>query len=64
MCAQDIYLRNSENEFSVDSFPEINNLLDLNFINANKPYDFSVNYSNDKFSVKSYLGDRFNFSGY
>tara|TARA_A100001015_G_scaffold110535_1_gene122690 strand:- start:2119 stop:5652 length:3534 start_codon:yes stop_codon:yes gene_type:complete len=61
---QDIYLRNSENEFSVDSFPEINNLLDLNFINANKPYDFSVNYSNDKFSVKSYLGDRFNFSGY
>ena len=61
---QDIYLRIFENEFSVDSFPEINNLLDLNFINANKPYDFSVNYSNDKFSVKSYLGDRFNFSGY
>ena len=61
---ENIYLRNSENEYSVESFSEINNLLDLNFINTNKSYDFSVNYSNDKFSVKSYLGDGFIFSGY
>ena len=61
---ENIYLRNSENEYSIESFSEINNLLDINFINTNKSYDFSVNYSNDKFSVKSYLGDGFIFSGY
>ena len=58
---KNIYLRNSENEYSVESFSEINNLLDLNFINTDKSYDFGVNYSNDMFSVKSYLGDGFIF---
>ena len=61
---QNIYLKNSENEIYLESFAEINNLLDANFIENITNYDFGIIYSNDKFSINSYLGDRFNFSGY
>ncbi|MBC8396537.1 MAG: translocation/assembly module TamB [Flavobacteriales bacterium] len=61
---QNIYLKNSENEIHLESFAEINNLLDANFIENITNYDFGIIYSNDKFSINSYLGDRFNFSGY
>ena len=61
---QNIYLKNSENEIYLESFAEINNLLDANFIENITNHDFGIIYSNDKFSINSYLGDRFNFSGY
>lgn len=61
---QNIYLKNSENEIYLESFAEINNLLDVNFIENITNHDFGIIYSNDKFSINSYLGDRFNFSGY
>ncbi len=61
---QNIYFKNSNNELSLESFSEINNLLDSSFINNDKDYDLTINYLNDKFSIQSYLGDKFNFSGY
>ena len=61
---QNIYFKNSNNELSLESFSEINNLVDSSFINNDKDYDLTINYLNDKFSVQSYLGDKFNFSGY
>ena len=61
---ENIYLKNSENEIHLESLTEINNLLDVDFIKKISNHDFGISYSNDKFSFKSYLGDRFNFSGY
>ena len=61
---QNIYFKNSNNELSLESFSEINNLVDSSFINNDKDYDLTINYLNDKFSIQSYLGDKFNFSGY
>ena len=61
---ENIYLKNSENEIHLESLTEINNLLDVDFIKNITNHDFGISYSNDKFSFKSYLGDRLNFSGY
>jgi hypothetical protein len=61
---ENMYLKNSENEIHLESLIEINNLLDVDFVKKIKNHDFEISYTNDKFSFKSYLGDRFNFSGY
>jgi hypothetical protein len=61
---ENIYLKNSENEIHLESLTEINNLLDVDFVKNITNHDFGISYSNDKFSFKSYLGDRLNFSGY
>ena len=61
---ENIYLKNSENEIHLESLIEINNLLDVDFVKKITNHDFGISYSNDKFSFRSYLGDRFNFSGY
>jgi hypothetical protein len=61
---ENMYLKNSENEIYLESLTEINNLLDIDLVKKITNHDFVISYSNDKFSFKSYLGDRFNFSGY
>jgi hypothetical protein len=61
---ENMYLKNSENEIYLESLTEINNLFDVDFVKKITNHDFVISYSNDKFSFKSYLGDRFNFSGY
>ena len=61
---QNILIKNSSNEFSFESLSDINKLLDYNFIEINRNYDFTINYSNDMFSIESYLGDGLSLSGY
>ena len=61
---QDLYLKNLNNELSLESFSEINDLIDSNFINDDINHDFSINYLNDKFYIESFLGNGLNFSGY
>ena len=47
---QNILIKNSSNEFSFESLSDINKLLDYNFIDINRNYDFTINYSNNMFS--------------
>ncbi len=61
---QNIYIRNSLNEFNLESIFEINDLLDSNFIKNDIDYDFSFNYIKDRFYIESYLGEGLNFSGF
>ena len=61
---QNIFIKNSSNEFSFESLSELNKLLDYNFIDVNRSHDFTVNHSDDIFSVESYLGDGLSLSGY
>ena len=61
---QNILIKNSSNEFSFESLSDINKLLDYNFIDINRNYDFTINYSNNMFSIESYLGEGLSLSGY
>ena len=61
---QNIFIKNSSDEFSLESLSNINELLDYNFIDINRDNDFAINYSNDIFSIESYLGDGLSLSGY
>ena len=64
MSLQNIFIKNSSDEFSLESLSNINELLDYNFIDINRDNDFAISYSNDIFSIKSYLGDGLSLSGY
>ncbi|MBT3684839.1 MAG: hypothetical protein HOG40_04065, partial [Cryomorphaceae bacterium] len=61
---QNIFIKNSSDEFSLESLSNINELLDFNFIDINRDNDFAISYSNDIFSIESYLGDGLSLSGY
>ena len=61
---QNIFIKNSLDEFSLESLSNINELLDYNFIDINRDNDFAITYSNNIFSIESYLGDGLSLSGY
>jgi len=59
-----LYFKNSNDEFKLKNLFELNKILDTNFINQKSEFDFEISLSERLFQIDSFLGERLKINGY
>ncbi len=60
----ELYFKNSNDEFKLENFYELNKIFDTDFINQESEFDFEISLSEGLFQIDSFLGERLKINGY